>query len=318
MDGANTVVTLSLIAEELLRDSLAGLQAETKTLSPKWLYDERGSALFEQITTLPEYYLTRTEAGILMDHAHQLAGMVPAGGALVELGSGASVKTRTLLDAGPHFRAYVPIDISADFLHMTADGLRRRYPQLQIMPVVGDFTGHVALPEALDCAPKIGFFPGSTIGNLEPTLARQLLAHARSWSHIEGFILGADFVKDARTLVSAYDDAQGVTAQFISNILTRLNKDVGANFDLDAFKYEARWNNDAARIDMSLVSLCDQTVDICGNTIDFAAAEAIHVSAARKYTPESLAELADCAGWEVDQILTDKKKRFGVCLLTPR
>ena len=308
---------LSETSHALLVDTLAGLGAAEKSLSPKWLYDHRGSELFEQITQLPEYYPTRTEAGILRSNAQALAGLVPAGGALVELGSGASVKTRTLLDAGQHFGAYVPIDISADFLHLTADDLRQRYPGLTIAPVVGDFTGPVTLPPALNDMPKIGFFPGSTIGNLAPDLARDLLAHARNWPDTQGFILGADLVKDTGTLVAAYDDAQGVTAAFISNILQRLNRDLGTKFDLDAFRYQARWNADSARIDMSLISCHAQCVDVCGTTISFAKDEPIHISAARKFTRDALENLAQSAGWTIKQTLTDAGNKFAVCVLDP-
>ncbi len=301
----------------LLEDALCGLRQPSKTLAPKWLYDQRGSVLFEQITTLPEYYPTRTEAAILRTEADRLAGLVPPGGALVEFGSGASVKTRTLLDAGGHFGAYVPIDISAEFLFETAADLRRRYPALKIQPVVADFTRPVALPRTLDEMPKIGFFPGSTIGNLPRDLARALLAHARQWPGAEGFILGVDLVKDPAELVAAYDDAQGVTAEFIGNILRRLNTEAGADFDLDAFGYRARWNAEAARIEMDLVSTRAQTVRLGGERYDFAEGEAIHVSAARKFTEASLARLVAPAGWQVERLLTDRDRRFAVAVLMP-
>ena len=298
-------------------DAVAGLSAHPKTLAPKWLYDDTGSALFEQITALPEYDLTRTETAILRRHAALLAGMVPPGGALVELGSGASVKTRLVLDAGAHFAAYVPIDISAEFLARTAQDLRRRYPDIAIVPLVGDFSRPLDLPGAVRDLPKIGFFPGSTIGNLDPGAARTLLAGARRWPGIAGFILGVDLVKDPRDLVAAYDDTQGVTARFIANILVRLNREAGANFDLDAFAYQALWNADAARIDMRLVSGRKQVVDFPGARIAFDAGEAIHVSASRKYTARTLAALAASAGWEVGQTFTDPDRRFLVACLVP-
>jgi dimethylhistidine N-methyltransferase len=308
---------LSATARAMLQDAVDGLSLPEKSLKPKWLYDNRGSALFEQITGLPEYYPTRTEAAILTAHAGRLAGLVPKDGALVELGSGASIKTRTLLDAGDHFGAYVPIDISAEFLNQTARDLSLRYPRMTVAPVVGDFTGPISLPDAVRTLPKVGFFPGSTIGNLAPPLAQGLLAHARGWPNVEGFILGVDLVKDPRTLVAAYDDAQGVTAAFIGNILRRLNAEAGATFDLAAFRYKASWDAARARIDMQLISTRRQSVRIGGQTIDFARDEPIHVSAARKFTRDSLSHLVGSAGWTVGDILTDPEDRFAVALLVP-
>ena len=315
MDGS--VKDLAPRTSPLLQDALQGLRQPQKTLSPKWLYDQRGSALFEEITALPEYYLTRTEAAILHDNAARLAGLVPRGGALVEFGSGASVKTRTLLDMGAHFRAYVPIDISAEFLAETAQDLRRRYPEIDIAPVVADFTAQVQMPEALGATSKVGFFPGSTIGNLPPETAVALLANARNWPGVEGFILGVDLVKDRAELVAAYDDSLGVTADFIGNSLVRLNREAGADFDLDGFDYRALWNAEAARIDMQLVSNRAQSVTLDGETIRFDAGEPIHVSASRKYTRASLARLVEPAGWAVDELLCDAQERFAVAILTP-
>lgn len=315
MDG--TLRVFDRTASALLQDALEGLCKPHKTLSPKWLYDQRGSELFEQITTLPEYYPTRTEARILRDHADLLSNLVPEGGALVEFGSGASVKTRTLLDAGAHFGAYVPIDISEDFLFATAADLRKRYPHMTIAPVVGDFTAPLSLPDTTAGMPKIGFFPGSTIGNLPPDLAVALLSNARSWPRTAGFILGVDLVKDIDVLEAAYDDAQGVTAKFISNILVRLNAEIGATFDLDRFAYRARWNTRLSRIDMELVSTCDQTVCLDGTRVSFAEGEAIHVSAARKFTEQSLEALVARAGWHVQTLLTDPDRQFAEAILVP-
>ncbi len=301
----------------LLADALAGLSARPKSLPPKWLYDERGSELFERITALPEYHLTRTETEILRDNAGALAGLVPGGGALVELGSGASVKTRLLLEAGAHFGAYVPIDISAAFLERTAHDLRRRYPAIEVVPCTGDFTGPVALPEAVRGLPKVGFFPGSTIGNLAPEAARTLLARARGWEGISAFVLGVDMVKDEGEMVAAYDDAQGVTAAFIGNLLVRLNREAGADFDTGAFSYEASWTAGPARIDMRLVSDRAQEVRLPGARIAFAAGEAIHVSASRKYTRQSLAALVASAGWTVARTFADADRRVVVAVLVP-
>ncbi|UWQ19936.1 L-histidine N(alpha)-methyltransferase [Jannaschia sp. M317] len=300
----------------LLADAQEGLNRPQKTLSPKWFYDARGSALFEQITRLPEYYPTRTEAAILRTDALRLAGLVPPGGALVELGSGASVKTRTLLDAGGHFGAYVPIDISEEFLLETAAHLRARYPYLPVHPVVGDFTQAVILPEAIVDQPKVGFFPGSTIGNLDPGEAVALLARARVWPGITRFVLGADLVKEQGDLIAAYDDAAGVTAAFNRNVLHRLNREVGADFDVPVFRHEARWCEDPARIEMHLVATRAQVVHLAGQDIHFAEGESIHTESCRKYTRRTLATLAAQAGWRLEDMLTDPRDRFAVAILT--
>ena len=301
----------------LLADALSGLTAHPKSLPPKWFYDRRGSELFEEITTLPEYYPTRTEAAILREHAATLAGLLPPGGVLVELGAGASVKTRTLLDAAGHLGAYVPVDISEGFLHATADDLRGRYPELAIRPVVADFTGPVALPDDLVGRPTLGFFPGSTIGNLERDEATALLARARGWKGAVGFVLGADLDKPVPDLIAAYDDAAGVTAAFNLNLLTRLNREAGADFDPDAFRHEARWNVRASRIEMHLVARRDQTISLAGRKIAFDAGESIHTESSRKYRPADLDALAEAAGWRVDRLLTDADARFAVALLAP-
>ncbi len=301
----------------LLDDALAGLTARQKYIDPKWLYDSAGSALFEEITAIPPYYLTRTETAILRANAPQLAGLVPPGGALVEFGSGASVKTRLLLENGPHIGTYVPIDISGPFLQETAADLRRRYPSLSVAPVVGDFLHPVHMPRALSEVPKVGFFPGSTIGNITPEAARLLLSRARAWPHVDAFILGVDLVKEPAILVPAYDDPAGVTARFISNILVRLNRELGATFDLSAFDYQARWNADAARIEMSLVSTKAQTAVLGGHDIAFAAGEPIAVSMSRKFTSQSLQQLAQDSGWALDALITDPDALFAVAVLRP-
>ncbi|WP_300010502.1 L-histidine N(alpha)-methyltransferase [uncultured Roseobacter sp.] len=304
-------------ASDFLRDAWAGLVRPEKSINPKWLYDQTGSALFEQITTVPEYYLTRTEISILQRHADDLAQLVPTGGALVELGSGASVKTRTLLDAGRHLSAYVPIDISAAFLNLTADDLRARYPDLSVRPIVGDFLEPVALPDDMASRPKVGFFPGSTIGNITPADAVDLLSRARAWPGIEAFIMGVDLVKAPGVLVDAYDDAAGVTAQFITNVLVRMNVELDADFNIADFSYQARWNVQDARIEMSLISRKAQTVDLAGRQIAFTEGEAIDVSMSRKYTVDSLTQLAQASGWAIKQMHCDDAKQFTVAVLTP-
>lgn len=302
---------------DLFQSALTDLQGSPKTLQSKWFYDQAGSELFEQITELPEYYPTRTEISILRAQANTLAGYISPGGVLVELGSGASTKTRILLDHFTALSTYVPIDISGDFLLQTARDLTTDYPHLNISPVVGDFMGPVSLPAALADTAKTAFFPGSTIGNLDQTAAIDLLARVRKWSNIHAFIVGIDLVKDTDVLVQAYDDASGVTAAFNLNILHRLNREVGADFDVSQFQHEARWNADESRIEMHLVSQIQQTVMIGTNQINFAAGESIHTENCRKYTTQSFSAIAAKAGWKADSFHTDKDGLFSVCVLVP-
>ena len=237
MDARNTTQT----NEALIADAREGLSRHPKSLSPKWFYDSHGSDIFEEITQLPEYYPTRCERAILEARLPDIATHVPQGARLVELGSGASVKTRLLLDGLSQLSGYVPIDIAEDFLLNTASQLSDDYPKLEITPVVADFMGPISLPD-LGGRPIVGFFPGSTIGNLEPEAATALLARLRAWPNHVAFVLGVDLVKAPKILEAAYDDAQGVTAKFNLNLLTRLNREAGADFDLDGFRHRAVWN----------------------------------------------------------------------------
>ena len=299
----------------LFADALAGLRAEPKRMHPKWFYDQDGSALFERITELPEYYPTRTELSILRREVGVLAASIPEGAALVELGSGASTKTRILLDAIRGLRAYVPIDVSGDFLHDVASDLDHAYPGLRVAPLVGDFLGDLDLPEEIRNLPKVAFFPGSTIGNLEPAEAHSLLCRVRAWPGISAFILGVDLVKEPEILIRAYDDAAGVTAAFNRNLLLRLNREAGGTFDIDTFGHEARWNAEFERIEMHLVSRQTQEVSLGGCLIRFAKGESIHTENSHKYREDTIARAAAEAGWAVDAFLTDERRLFGVAIL---
>ncbi|WP_300543144.1 L-histidine N(alpha)-methyltransferase [Maricaulis sp.] len=298
-------------------EALDGLRSDPKWIDSKWLYDAEGSAIFEEITQLPEYYPTRTETRILREEVHALQRVLAPGTVLVELGSGASVKTRILLDGADHLAAYVPVDISARFLEETAHGLRQHYPDLDISPVIADFTGDIDLPPALDGAPKTVFFPGSTIGNLPHDTAAAMLGRIRRWNGIGALILGIDLVKDTGTLVRAYDDSAGVTAAFNLNLLKRMNREIGADFDLSAFTHEARWNTAHSRIEMHLVSQDDQVVPVAGADIHFSRGETIHTENSRKYTRDSLAAIARKGGWEIADFLTDPDRLFAVAILEP-
>ncbi len=302
---------------QLLRDAIIGLTATPKVMSPKWFYDAHGSALFEQITQRPEYYPTRTEITILGQNLDRIAASLPSGSCLIELGSGASVKTRILLvRLAPSLRAYVPVDISADFLDQTARQLRLAYPSLSIRPVVADFTHDIALPADMAGSPVVVFFPGSTIGNLEGAAAKALLQRMRALPGATTFILGVDLVKAQQTLVAAYDDAAGLTAAFNLNLLTRLNRETDAAFDLTHFDHSARWNAQQSRIEMHLVSKCAQTVQLHDQQIPFAKGESIHTENSHKFTRDSLTAMVATSGWHVQDWITDADALFAVAVLT--
>ena len=297
-------------------DVVAGLSARQKTLSPKYFYDATGSDLFEAICRLPEYYPTRTESALLADIAAELTADIPADAVLVEFGSGASDKTRLLLDAAPQITAYVPIDISDDALRQATLRLNRDYPNVSVTPVVGDFTTAVDLPHALKGRPLVGFFPGSTIGNFTPFEARQLLKTMRALLGPDArLILGADIVKDEATLVAAYDDAAGVTAEFNRNVLRRINRELSGTFDLNAFDHLAVWNAELARIEMHLVSRIDQIVHAAGHTFAFKAGERLHTENSHKFTRETVTAMAADAGWCVVSSWLSPAPQFGVFVL---
>lgn len=303
---------------ELLQAAVKGLQSTPKTMESKWFYDARGSELFEDITELPEYYPTRTEVAILQEYADDITRFVPQNAALIELGSGASTKTRILLDRLDRISAYVPTDISASFLYQSAAALGRDRPGLNIVPVVADFMVDVSLPVGLADKAKVGFFPGSTLGNLETNKAVALLKRVRRWSDVRAFIVGIDLVKDTEVLVQAYDDGAGVTAAFNLNLLRRMNREIGSNFDLDAFRHHARWIERHSRIEMHLVSQKAQTVDLGGVEVSFAKGESIHTENSHKYTEDRFADLARQSGWQQAAFYTDKARKFAVSVLLPR
>ena len=299
-----------------LRDVVEGLSKPRKTLPSKWLYDEEGSRLFELITELPEYYPTRTELSILERAAPEIGGELDPGAALVEFGSGASVKTRLVLDAAPQLGVYVPVDISLERLQAASAEIRRDYPHLTVAPLAGDFTAGLRLPAAAEGRPRTGFFPGSTIGNFTADEAVGFLkAAGRLLGEGAYLLVGADLVKPEPVLLAAYDDAQGVTAEFNRNILLRANRELGADFDLDGFAHRAVWNAELHRIEMHLESLRAQTVRVDGHVFRFAEGETIHTENSHKFTPDGFASLAEKAGWRQDRIWTDERSLFAVVLL---
>jgi len=298
-------------------DVVAGLSARQKALPPKYFYDATGSDLFEAICRTPEYYPTRTETALLSAIAPELVADIPANAVLVEFGSGASDKTRLLLDAAPQITAYVPIDISDDALRQATLRLNRDYPSLMVTPVVGDFTTAVELPHALTGRPLVGFFPGSTIGNFTPAEARHLLKTMRAMLGPNArLIIGADVVKDEATLLAAYDDAAGVTAEFNKNLLRRINRELAGTFDLNAFDHLAVWNAELARMEMHLVSRIDQIVHAAGHTFAFKAGERLHTENSHKFTRESFEALAGEAGLRIDRHWISPAPAFAVFSLT--
>jgi dimethylhistidine N-methyltransferase len=295
---------------------LAGLTRSPKATSPKWFYDEAGSDLFEAITELPEYYPTRTEIALLKSIAPEVVSMLPDDAVLVELGSGASVKTGILLGQDDRIHTYVPVDISESALAGAAKRIREDFPKIVVRPVVADFTQAADLGATIPAGARVGFFPGSTIGNFDPAEALALLRSTRALLGSGSLmIIGVDLAKDEATLTAAYDDAQGVTARFNKNLLVRANRELGADFNLDAFGHRAVWNAAESRMEMHLVSLCDQMVRLEGRTIVFRRDETIHTENSYKFTIDGFEALAKRAGWSVRRQWTSPAPRFAIFLL---
>ena len=294
------------------QDVIAGFSQQPKKLSPKYFYDEAGSKLFEQITLLPDYYPTRTELRILRDRGSEIAQAIPANAALVEFGAGATTKVRLLLKRCA-FKAYVPVDISGDFLNGQASALREDFPDLAVYPVTADFTKPFELPPEVKGMPKVGFFPGSTIGNFDPHEACAFLRSARAILG-EGatLIVGVDLEKDERVLHDAYNDAAGVTGQFNLNVLARINRELGGNLDLDGFKHRAIYNRQRHRIEMHLISRKPQTVRVLDHTATFRTGETIHTESSYKYSIERFTTLARGSGWTPRASWTDPDEMFSV------
>jgi dimethylhistidine N-methyltransferase len=294
-------------------DVLKGLRSTPKTIPPKYFYDKVGSALFERITELPEYYLTRSELRILNDNAAAIAKVIRPDSALIEFGSGSSRKTRIVLRAAPTLAAYVPVDICGEVLEQEAAHLRAEFPQLAVLPVTADFTQAFDLPEATASVPRVGFFPGSTIGNFEPHEAAAFLRHAgRMLGRNAVLIVGVDLVKDPDILNAAYNDAAGVTEAFNLNLLVRVNRELGGTFNLETFEHHAFYNRERHRIEMHLASSKRQKVKVLGETIDFRAGETIHSESSYKYTADSFGALARGTGWTPLSVWTDPDRNFCV------
>jgi L-histidine N-alpha-methyltransferase len=299
---------------ELFRqDVLAGLSMHRKSLPCRWLYDERGSELFEQITQLKEYYPTRVETGILRENAAEIAAFVGKGATLIEYGAGAGIKTEILISALEAPRLYVPVDISGDFLDQAVISLRHRFPAIGIWPIVADFTGDFEIPAGIPVKGRSAFFPGSTVGNLDHAETVSFLRRVHRHVGAKGtVVIGADLTKDIRILLAAYNDRQGVTAAFNLNLLARINRELDADFRLERFVHEARWNSSNSAVEMHLVSREAQTVTVDGQRFDFEAGESIHTETSRKYTVSTLSAIVESAGWYIEEMWTDPRQSFGV------
>ena len=297
-----------------LAEILEGLGRPQKALSPKFFYDEAGSLLFEQITELPEYYPTQTELSIMQAKVHEMVELIGAEASLIEFGSGSSLKIRLLLEHMIRPAAYVPVDISKEHLLASAEKLAADFPGIEILPVAADFTQPFALPDPV-IAPvrNIVYFPGSTIGNFSPGDAKSLLEVMYQEAGEGGALLiGVDLQKSVEVLERAYDDETGITARFNLNLLTRLNNEFGADFNIEAFEHVARYNRDNSRIEMHLKSRCAQTVTIAGHRFDFAAGESLHTENSHKYTLASFSDLVNSAGFTVHTVWTDERDYFSI------
>jgi dimethylhistidine N-methyltransferase len=300
-------------AEDFACDLLAGLRRKPKQISCKYFYDARGSDLFDRICTLPEYYQTRTETALLRTHAAEIADLIGRHVELIEFGAGALAKVRILLDALDTPQSYVPIDISGEYLLDVVVGLEEEYPEMTLKPVIADFTRALDLgPKSKTVARRVGFFPGSTIGNFTREAAVAFLRNAARLLPGGGLLIGTDLVKNPAILHAAYNDEAGMTAAFNKNLLLRANRETGANFDLNAFAHHACYNPIAMKIEMYLVSLIRQSVRVAGETIRFAEGEAIHTEDSHKYTVEGFYELAVEAGFAPRKSWTDNEGLFAL------
>jgi L-histidine N-alpha-methyltransferase len=306
-------------SRSLVAEVIAGLKRTPRELSPRWFYDEHGSQLFDAICEQPEYYVTRTELSIMREDAQSMADAIGHDAALIELGSGTSLKTRLLLDRLDSAAVYVPIDISRTHLLDAAGSIARDYPSLDVMPLCADFTQPLELPaKAASTDRRVVYFPGSTIGNFEQEAAVELLSSMRQIVGDSGAaLIGVDLRKDIDMLERAYNDAAQVTAEFNLNALRHLNRELGCDFELDQFEHRAVWAEEASRIEMHLVSTCHQVVRVGDEEFELSRGEFIRTECCHKYTLESFASLAARGGFGVRRVWLDAGRKFSVQLLEP-
>jgi dimethylhistidine N-methyltransferase len=308
--------SIASATETLAEDVLSGLLDSPKTLPAKLFYDDRGAALFEQICTLDEYYLTRSEIEILRARVSEIAALAGPECALIEYGSGAGLKIRLLLDALERPVAYVPIDISSEQLGRVAIQLAAEYPSVEVRPVAADYTRSIQLPALPPHARRVAFFPGSTIGNFHPAEATAFLS--RVWRIVGStgaLVLGVDRRKNVDVLNAAYDDKLGVTAEFNLNMLRRINRELGGTFDIARFRHRAFFNDAASRVEMHLESLARHCVEVAGTRIAFEKGETIWTESSYKYDEDQLAAVVGAAGFRVEQLWTDSADYFWVAFL---
>lgn len=310
--------TIESFDDSFARGLSEGLRRAQKEIPCKYFYDAEGSALFDAICALPEYYQTRTEVALLRRHAAEIAGLIGARVEIVEFGAGSARKVRILLDALESPHGYSPIDISGAYLRGVVQRLAADYPRLRLAPLVGDFTLPLQLPALAGAARRAGFFPGGTIGNFTPDAAMALLRRMREMLGGGGLLVGVDLVKDPALLHAAYNDAAGVTAAFNKNLLARANRELAADFDLDAFAHYAPYNPKAQRIEMYLVSLKRQSARLPDGMVEFSAGEAIHTEDSHKYSIESFREIAARAGFSPRAVWTDDNRLFSLHWLEAR
>jgi len=298
--------------DDFARDLVAGLSKMPKQISCKHFYDAEGSRLFEAICDLPDYYPTRTETALLAAHAAEISALIGPQAEIVEFGAGSLAKVRLLLDALDNPRGYTPIDISGEYLMDVTRRLAADYPSLALRPLAADFTLPLTIPVLPGAKRRVGFFPGSTIGNFRPDAATALLRRMCAALNGGGLLIGVDLVKDPALLHAAYNDAAGVTASFNKNLLVRANRELGADFDTDAFAHYAPYNAVAQRIEMYLVSARHQRVQVAGRRFDFAQGEAVHTEDSHKYTPETFREMAMRAGFSPRALWCDAERLFSL------
>ena len=301
-----------------ISEIVTGLSATQKHISPKYFYDERGSQLFDEITRLPEYYLTNTELGIMRDNIEEIVALVGQQASLIEFGSGSSLKTRVLLQRLSELAAYVPVDISDEHLHASANEIRSEFPHIDVLPVVADFTQQFQLPSPRVMPVRnVVYFPGSTIGNFEHETAMELLRVMHHEAGEDGALLiGVDLQKDPQIIEDAYNDSAGVTAQFNLNMLQHLNRNYGANFNVDEFVHSANYDLHEGRVVIKLVSQSDQTFAIGDKAFNIAHGEAILTEYSHKYTLDGFASMAEAAGFKVVKVWLDAERLFSVQFLS--
>jgi len=304
---------MDTIQDEFAHAVIEGLSNGAKQIPCRFLYDARGSELFEEITELDEYYPTRTEIGLLQNYGAEIGEMAGPGCALVEFGSGSSRKTRILIDHLEEIAAYVPIDIADEALNEAADRLETHYPELDVLPVHADFNQDIDLPDRINGTPKLGFFPGSTIGNFDREGVEQFLSDAAALlGEKSSFLVGVDLKKSSEILLPAYDDAKGVTAEFILNLLHRINNELDGNIDLTKFDHQSVYNEEAGRVELYIVSLEGQQISVQGQTFDLKKGERIHIENSHKFSVDEFQALAESSGWTPAQVWTDDRKLFSL------